>query len=96
MTNIQNLTSIIFYATVVMYATVIFLTVFIYKDYRNGFIDPTTMKFNSKFEAIIYYVLSTSYLVCLMLLGALIYILYTTLFAIGAILWPVLLHTLTE
>ncbi|QBO61941.1 hypothetical protein G17_00452 [Escherichia phage vB_EcoM_G17] len=86
MTNIQNLTSIIFYATVVMYATVIFLTVFIYKDYRNGFIDSTTMKFNSKFEAIIYYVLSTSYLVCLMLLGALIYILYTTLFAIGAIL----------
>lgn len=86
MTNIQNLTSIIFYATVVMYAIVLILTVFIYKDYKKGFINSTTMKFNSKFEAIIFYVLTTSYLLCIMLLGSLIYILYTTLFIIGAIL----------
>lgn len=86
MTNIQNLTTIIFYATVVIYAIVLILTVFIYKDYKKGFINSTTIKFNSKFKEIIFYVLTTSYLLCILLLGPLIYILYTTLFAIGAIL----------
>lgn len=85
MTNLQNLTSLVFYATTIVYCITLVLTCFIYKDYKRGFMDSSKHKFASKFEAGIYYVLSISYGACLLTLGLLIYWLYTALFAQGVI-----------
>lgn len=85
MTNIHNLTTFVYYATVIFYILTIFLSVFLYKEYSRGYKDEKTNKFASKLEAVLYYVLGFSYGTCILLLGALLYLMHTTLFTQGVI-----------
>lgn len=79
MSTLLDWISILYYSILVLYSFTILLSVGMYKEFRNGFLNEKPNKFASKFEAVLYYCLASGYITCLVLMGILMYFMGTIL-----------------
>lgn len=78
LSHLQGWTEFIFYATIVTYGIIAVLSVIMASDFKSGFLEENG-QFSSKTEKYFYYFFKISYTILLIILGLLLYFMYTIL-----------------